>query len=157
MCEPTTVGLLMAGATAASVYGQYQAGKAQAEYLEQQYETQQEQLDAQASAEANEAARKARRERARIAVAAGEAGVSGNSFEAQLHNSMFQEQSQLALINYNQKQAKAASQDQLNSALAGIQMPTALGAALQIGTSYVSGYSAAGGTFGAGASTGATI
>lgn len=151
MCNPLALGIVMAAGAAAQSYSQYSAGKAQASYLKEQYEAQQDQLDAQASAEANEAARKARRERARIAVAAGEAGVSGNSFEAQLHNSLFQQQNQLALVNYNQTQAKAASQDQLNSALSGIQMPTALGAALQIGTAFASGY-AVGGEIGAGAS-----
>lgn len=98
MCEPTTIAAgVMAVTSAASAYGQYQTAEAQAEYQNERYEqnkknanealaqkygdigARQQQEQEAAAQRREDLSREAAAKRATSRVAAGEAGISGNS------------------------------------------------------------------------------
>lgn len=141
MCEPTTIMLAVSAiSAAASAYSQKRAGEAQAEITQQQYEERSEQMSDAANAEMSLKARQARKERERMRVLTGEAGVSGNSFEAMLGDSLQQQDMGFANMRTNARNQQQALHTQTRSKMAGIQIPTALGAGLQIGMAGAQGY-----------------
>ena len=101
MCEPTTLAIVGAytavAASAVSAYGDYQSGKAQNSALEDQAQTQADEAASARDQEIGERVKQSRRERARIRVSAGESGISGQSFEAQLKNSLGAENQDIAV------------------------------------------------------------
>lgn len=131
MCEPVSLGLTIAQA-AGSLYSQYTNARAQGEALARQRRFQAEELTAQAQQRMGERVRAARAARARMRVAAGEANVSGNSFEAMLSNSLLQQDLDLADINKQNTFNQRASQSRFESGLATIRQPDVIGTGLQI-------------------------
>jgi hypothetical protein len=142
MCEPTTImaGLAVAS-TAMGVLGQNAAADAQLSGLETQRRNQAEELQTQADQNAGERVKQARRERARMRVAAGEAGAGGQSFEASLANSFGQQNHDLAAIARQSHFNDRASQASYASNVAGVNKPNALTAGLQIAGAGYGGYS----------------
>lgn len=153
MCEPVTIGTLTITAgqmaaigtavtvasAAASQYGQYQSAKAQVAAVNQQNELQAEQIAKAAGQEMSERARAARRERGQMRAAGSEMGVSieGGSFLAALQQSAFNQYNDQGLISYNERNQQKQRHTNATSQMSSIQVPTALSAALAIGSSYV--------------------
>lgn len=145
MCEPTTLAVIAIASSAASVYGQYQSGKAQVKAINQQNEQQAQEIADAASQEMFERGRLARRERGQMRAAASEAGISlgSGSFLAALQASAFNQYNDSGLILQNEKNQQLARDARARSLMSQIQMPTALSAALQIGAAGVSTYAGA--------------
>jgi len=133
VCEVSTVmtALAIAGA-GASTYSQIQAANTQAAALNAQRKAQAEELHAREQQQMGERVKQARKERARMLVAAGEAGVRGPSFEAQLMNSFSQQNQDLATIRKQGFFNNRASEASIGSAFASIRKPNVLSAGLQI-------------------------
>jgi hypothetical protein len=158
MCEPTTMMALTIASTAASVYGQQQAAKAQTRANQQTYDSQmqayrfnqassnftrvQEAENLAQTRMTNDAA--ARRAMATARVSAGESGVTGLSVDALLADigARAGMDNSNAETNYLRRD-RAIQADAMNnwantsSAINKLQTPTApdyLGAALKIGT-----------------------
>lgn len=142
MCEPTTIALvgLSVASSVTSLVGQQSQANAQADALGKQRKAQAEEQAAQAEENLGQRVREGRRARARMRVAAGEAGISGNSFEAQISNSLFQQDQDSALIAKNLAFADRASQARTESAFASLDTSTPLSAGLQIANAGASGY-----------------
>lgn len=138
-----TAGLAIAS-TAASMYGQHQSAKAQVKATNQQNELQAKEIAQKAGQQISERARMARRERASARAAASEAGVNlgSGSFLAALQTSAMNQYSDAGLISQNEKGQQAARAAQASSVMSQIQVPTALGAALAIGTTGLSALTA---------------
>ena len=141
MCSPPAIVMALSMAsTATGLFAQRQAANAQLEALETQRQAQAEELSAQAEQRMGERVKKARRERARLRVAAGEAGIAGASFEAVLADSFAQQNQDLATIAKNVAFADRASQARFRSAVAQVDRPTLVSSALQIGLSGAQGF-----------------
>jgi len=144
MCEPTTLLAISIATSVASagagIYAQNQAGKAQADALQTQAQAQADEQTAVAELEMGTRVKQARAERARMRVAAGESGISGASFEAQLSNSMFQQNQDNAITALDTRFANRANEARLGSGLAQIQLPTIASAGLQLAGAGFSGY-----------------
>lgn len=119
MCEPVTIGLAIASAVGAmsGVAAQKAQGKAQRRSLEEQRRVQAEELSQQAEEQIGTRIRAARRERARATVAAGESGIGGNSFTAQLQDSLTQQGMDTAIIAKNLRIKDRASQANFTGAV----------------------------------------
>ncbi|HUF73738.1 MAG TPA: hypothetical protein VMR74_12655 [Gammaproteobacteria bacterium] len=142
MCEPVSLSTaLMVASSTAAVYGQYQQAGAQTDALALQRQHQQEEIQAQADERAGERVKQARAERARLRVAAGEAGVSGISFEDQLYDTYLQEDLDLGILAKDSRFADRASDARYRSGLAGVNRPSVLGAGLQIAGAGYAGHS----------------
>lgn len=141
MCEPITLaltttqlimgGIAAAGAAAGAVAAASQA-QAQADALGEQREAQAKQIGDAAGLTLGERAKQARAERARLRVAAGESGVSGQSFEAQLLQSSFDQSEDSATIQADTRNRQTASQARTNAELTKTQQPGAIATGLQI-------------------------
>lgn len=147
MCEPTTImmGLAMAS-TAITVVGQKQAADAQQDEIDKSAVIQnqaitdgQEQAHAQAQEQMSERAKQAWQDSARLAVAAGEAGTSGNSVDIQMGDIQMGKATDVATIASNlqnkdkqialgRKGLAAETQSKLN----GASGPSWIGGGLQI-------------------------
>lgn len=141
MCEPTTImtGLALATSAAGAV-GQYQSANAQVDAANAQAAAQAEEIKARQDQQAGERIRAARREAARARVAAGEAGVAGQSFEAQLADTFGRANQDLAILSKQGGFTERAVNANLKSNTAGTQRAGGLGAALQIASSGAQGY-----------------
>lgn len=128
MCEPVTLGLAIASAvgSVAGVAGQAAQGRAQRRALLMQRQAQAEELQAQAEERLGARIRAARRERARARVAAAESGVSGQSFELMLKDSLMQQDMDVALTRKNLRIQDRASQARFASGVAQTAAPGAL-------------------------------
>ena len=105
--------------TAASLAGQQMSANAQAESMEENAQLRANQEADAAGQRIGGRAKQARRERARARVAAGEAGVAGQSFEAMLQNSLAQQNQDAAVIAKNSKMAGRAAQSTARAKTAG--------------------------------------
>lgn len=143
MCDPITISIALAVATtAASVVGQVKAANAQEKAIRQNLHRAEAEIDQKASGDINERLRAQRREQARIKVAAGEAGLQlGGSIETLLKDSLMQSQLSAERTMSNRERALHGAREEANSALSQVEKPTVLGAALQLGSAAVSGYS----------------
>lgn len=148
MCEPVTaaivVGSLAVASAGASVAGQIQSAKAQQALIERQDALAADEIKDQATADINERSRAARRERARIRVAAGEAGLNlqSGSIEALLMDSLFQQSFDNTGTVKNAENAQRARHLRTESLLANqASRPTILAAGLQVATSGLEGAS----------------
>ena len=141
MCDTTAIMLGLSLATSAmGAVGQRQQTKAKFKASETQRRAQSEEIAASGGRKAGERAKQGRAERSRLRVAAGEAGVSGQSFEAQLMDSSFQEDTDIAAIGEDTGFAQRGSESRFQSALASVSNPNALTTALQIGSAGAQGY-----------------
>lgn len=140
MCEPTTI---IMGVSA--VYGAVAArknAKTQSANMAKQAAAQAEQQHAANSSKAGERVKMARAERARLRVAAGESGVSGQSFEAQMMDAAFQADSDLAQIEQNNANAGDATNAQTATAFSNVHNPSLVESGLNIAGAVSAGHSA---------------
>lgn len=141
MCDPLTAtivaGVVTTIGTAATVIGQTKAANRQADAINAQLQTVQEENRKATSAEMFDRMRAARREQARIRVAAGEAGLglnSGSVGQLLLDSAMQSDlANQRSLANLESRDTAASAE--ATSAMSQVQKPTLLGAGLQIGAS----------------------
>jgi hypothetical protein len=140
MCEPTTLAIMAMASTAASTAGQMSQARATQKALGQQREAQAEEINAQVSQKAGDRVEAARAERARLRVAAGEAGVSGNSFEAQIMDTVMQQEEDIGRVMMGGEFQQRASEVNYKSAMAQNRGPSPLAAGLNIASSGASGY-----------------
>lgn len=138
MCEPTTI--LMGASAAIGAFGAHKNAKAQSTNMAKQQSVQADQQHAAASAKAGERAKQSRAERARLRVAAGESGVTGQSFEAQLMDSVFQEGQDQAMIERNLDNAIEAGNAQTATAFSNVNNPSLLESGLQIASATAQGH-----------------
>ena len=144
MCEPisaTTMMYISLATTAVSMYAQKETADAQAEAIGVQAENERTEAHEIAEEELGDRVKVAREKRARARVAAGESGAMGASFAAQINQSLADQDNDAALIAKNVAFAHRGIDDRANSALAGINDPSALEAGLSIAGAGISGYS----------------
>ena len=141
MCEPTTI-IAITGVVVGAVAKRRQAKKQFAAAKEGR-EAQAEEIAAKSGAKAGERVKQGRAERARLRVAAGESGVAGQSFEAQMLDSAFQEDQDLASIDQNTDFEQRGSESRFQSVLASVDNPSALATGLQIAGAGLSAHAAA--------------
>lgn len=126
-------------ATASYVSGSKQA-EAGGKAINAQLGAQENQIDAQASQQIGNETRNAWAQRAHMIVAAGEGGVSGNSIQDELKNSLTQQGLARGDIQLNAQNQKDAALEEAKSEAVGYTTPNALGGALQIGGQGYSAY-----------------
>lgn len=143
MCEPTTIlmGLSIATAAAGAV-AQADTAKQRQRSVNEQADARAEEINAQKTIEAGERVKQARAERARLRVAAGEAGIGGVSFEDQLFDSFLQEDLDLGNLAKDKEFQLRATEANRRSGLAQSQGPSALETGLNIAGAGYAGYSA---------------
>ena len=146
MCEPISLGTgLGIASSAAGAVGAYQQAQGQRAALEASARQRAAELSDQQEVELGERVRAGRRERARLRVAAGEAGLalSSGSFEAQIADSFSQQGQDAGNIRFRGRQSERSLRTGVNAQAASIvgDSPLALaGAGLQIAGSGLSGY-----------------
>ncbi len=140
MCDPISMSIAMGATKALQVYGQRQATKAQFGALANQRDAQNEEIAGSAGRKMGERVKQGRAERSRLRVAAGEAGVTGQSFEAQMMDAAFQEDFDLAAIGEDTGYQQRASEARFKSGLASVRNPGMLESGLQIATASAGGY-----------------
>lgn len=140
MCEPMTMAALSIASTAAQTIGQRSAAKAQFGANAAQRQAQNEEIAAKAGQKAGERVKQSYAEQSRLLVAAGEAGVAGNSVSAVIGDAGAQADFDIADIGKNAEFEDRASQARFLSANASVQNPTFLSTALNLASSGVSGY-----------------
>lgn len=145
MCNVLSFGLLAGLNTAYGLYGQRETAKAQVALIEEQRRNALEEIQTKASVEMGERIRAARREAARRRVAAGEAGISGQSLDLDIANTFGEANHDLGAIARDAAYASRAANMRARSEHLGVRKPSILGAGLQIATSGLSAYHAAGG------------
>lgn len=134
----------------ASIAGNVAANRAadrQEQAVHAQNAIRQEEIAKAAGAELSERARVARRERAAARAAASQAGVNldSNSFLTMLSTSEVNQTNDMGMIVYNERAQQRARHANYTSQLAQITKKTGLGIVLDAGTSFLGGYTAAGG------------
>lgn len=158
MCDAISIAMtaLSVVKTVADYQAANDAADAQTKAAEQQYaanmaalEEQQKQINQDAADKQSIRALEAMKERGRLAASAGEMGVTGNSVDKALQESLFNEGTDISMIEANRKNGVA--QNTRNMDAAGVQMVsninqanagrgTLLGAGLGIGGAVVGGY-----------------
>lgn len=124
MCEPTSI---IAGISAVTGYiSQNQSAKKQSASASASAQASADQNTASKTTAIGERIKQGRIERARMAVAGGESGAGGASFEAAMSDSLFQQSEDVALTQTQARfdGAAIASQDAANQS--GIERPSAL-------------------------------
>lgn len=135
MCEPTTATLmyLAIASSVASAGAQYMQASAQEDALEASAQAQAEETGARVQQQVSERVAEARRERARLRVAAGEAGIQADSgsFQAQMRNSFAKQNRDIGIIkankNFAQRGIQTAAGSQAANIRSGLQIATELG------------------------------
>lgn len=158
MCDPVSMamGALSVMSTMAQASAANQAADAQSEAAQMQYrenikalEEQQQQINQQAADQQSIRALEAMKERGRLNATSGEMGVTGNSIDKALQESLFNEGTDISMIEANRK--NGVIQNNRNMSAAGVQYqsavntanswrPSALATGLQIGTGVVGAY-----------------
>lgn len=136
MCDPVSIAIgLAVVTTATSVVGEIQSANAANASIKAQFKQQAKQIDQQASQEVSDRLREARRDMGRIAVAAGESGLSLDSGAVKALQSDAAMQASLANETSlaNRESRKEAARLDANSKM--VSKPTALGAGIQIALS----------------------
>lgn len=124
----------VAAATAAyGVYATNQSANAQERAMRKQQKVQDEQLQAQASVDANSRVQQAREERSRLRAASAESGVAGVSIADLLDNVDMQAGTDVALIGQNLNNRREGSRTELGSRLSSITQPDYVGETLNAG------------------------
>lgn len=141
MCDPVTMTITAVAASAASIVGQVQSAKYQAEAIQAQFAQNQQEFAAKASAETNDRLREMRREQARVKVAAGEAGLQlSGSIDLLLKDSLMQGQLASTRIEDNRQREVLNAKAEADSMLSRNTSPTVLGAGIQLASAGMSGY-----------------
>ena len=140
MCDPVTMSIAMGATKGLQIWGQRQATKAQFGALANQRDAQNEEISGKAGREMGQRVKEGRAERARMRVAGGEAGITGNSFAVSLMDASFQQSEDVAAIGKDTEYAQRASEARFQSSLASIKNPGMLENALQIATTGAGGY-----------------
>ncbi len=140
MCEPVTLATLAVASTAMSEVGKRQAAAAQFGANAAQRKAQNEEIAAKAGQKAGERVKQAQAEQARLLVAAGEAGVGGQSTALAIADPGVQADFDVADIGANAAFEDRASEARFLSANASVDNPTALSTGLALVTAGVSGY-----------------
>jgi hypothetical protein len=141
MCVPVAVVAALSIAQAAyQGYSQMQQASQQRKALGTARAAQAEEIAAQASTRAGARVQQARAERAKLTVAAGEAGISGTSVHDLLTTSGLQQAQDVALIQKNAAFQDRASQADYEYGLSRSAGPSALELGLGIGGAGLSGY-----------------
>ena len=142
MCDPVSMSVLAIASAGAGAYSQHKAANAQVDAANEQAEAQAEEMTAQRDQQIGQRVEAARAERARMRVAAGEAGVSGASFEAQLRHSLGSVNQDVAVAKKQSSFNTRAINANLKSNTASTKGVNALSSGLQIASAGASGYSA---------------
>lgn len=155
MCEPVTIGALsmtaaqtamagfMAASAAATMYGQNQQAKATVKASGIQAQNQAEEQRAAAEVELGTRVRERNARIGTAVTAAGEAGVSGQSYALTLNNIAADFERDQGTITKNLGFQQRATQGQLDSVRAARGGPTALSAGLNIAGAAMKGYNIA--------------
>lgn len=158
MCDAVSIALtaLSALKTVTDYQASNDAADAQAEAAQRQYadnmaalEEQQNQINQQAADQQSARALEAMKERGRLNATAGEMGVSGNSVDKALQESLFNEGTDISMIEANRRNGIVQNTRSMSSA--GVQLAgninqanagrgTLISAGLGIGTAIGSGY-----------------
>src|SRR6478736_3512434 len=102
MCIPmAAVAAIMVAQKVVQSYGQVQAAKQAQTMIGQQRDEQHAEIEAQAATAAQERLKQTRAARARMRVAAGEAGITGVSTHDMSSDALFQQSYDVSLINKN--------------------------------------------------------
>jgi hypothetical protein len=142
MCAPAALLAISAATTAVSYSQQQKLASANRANAAEQRANQKEEIEAQRAARAGERVKQARAERARLRVAAGEAGIEGVSFEDQMFDIALQEDLDLGMLAKDAEFQQRASDARYRGILNQNAGPSALEMGLGIGTAAYSGYSA---------------
>ena len=140
MCDPITMMVASGAAKGLQIWGNRQSTKGQFGALATQREAQNEEIAGAAGRSMGERVKQGRAERSRMKVAAGEAGITGNSYTAAMMDVAFQQADDVSAIGVDANYAQRASEARYQSHLAGIKNPGFFENALQIGMSGASGY-----------------
>ena len=140
MCDPVTMSIAMGASKGLQIWGQRQMTKAQFGTLAAQRAAQNEEISGKAGREMGERVKQGRAERARLRVAGGEAGITGNSFAASLMDAAFQQSDDVSAISKDADYAQRASEARFQSSLATVKNPGFLENTLQIATASAGGY-----------------
>ena len=140
MCNPTAGMWISMAMSAVQTYAQHETAEAQAEAIGVQQENEREEARDIAEEQLGVRVREAREKRARARVAAGESGALGASFAAMINQSIADQDREAALVSKNLAFTQRGIEDRSNTALAGIQDPSALEAGLSIVAAGSTGY-----------------
>ena len=140
MCEPTTLALVAAGAKSLQLFGQRQQTKATFGALATQRRAQSEEISARAGASLGERVKSGRAEQARLRVAAGEAGVAGQSVDVAALDVGFQQDADLGTITLDARFAQRGSEARFLSGIASQPNPGVLSNALQVASAGATGF-----------------
>ena len=140
MCEPVTIATLMVASAAAQEVGKRQVAKKQFAANAAQRSAQNEEIANAASTKAGERVKQARAEQSRLLVAAGEAGVGGNSVAAVIGDAGAQADFDVANIGQDAYFQDRASEARFLSANASVDNPTAFSTGLNLVSAGISGY-----------------
>ena len=142
MCTPLMMMSASGAAKGLQIWGNRQSTKAQFGSLAAQREAQNEEISGKAGRSMGERVKQGRAERARLRVAAGEAGVAGNSFDAAMMDAAFQQADDISAIGVDANYAQRASDARYRAGLASVRNPGMLETGLQIASAGASGYAA---------------
>lgn len=131
MCEPVTLALASAALTAISVDQQQ---KSQASALKRQSRSRAQEEQFRATQQVNARTALARKEKARFRVAAGEAGISGRSLEAQQQAADARANRDASIVSKQLAFNVRAINDKVRVQTAGFQNPLLVGAAQAAGS-----------------------
>lgn len=141
MCDPVSATVAI-GAVIGLVTAKKSADS-QADALGVQGQQRADQINATGSAQLGIRARQARLDQARAEVSGGEAGLKGNSYEANLSNIASQANNDKGTIEANTKNNIASNQNDISAAFSRIKQPDYAGSALTIAGAGYSGYKSA--------------
>lgn len=159
MCEPTSIAMavIAIGSAVMQAKAANDAADAQSKSAQRQYtdnmaalEEQQTQINQQAADQQSARALEAMKERGRLNATAGEMGVTGNSVDKALQESLFNEGTDISMIEANRRNGIVQNTRSMSSA--GVQLGSNINQAnsgrisgvvtgLQIGTAVVGAYS----------------
>ena len=148
MCNPVIPMIIMAAAATAQTVSSIQGANAQVDAADAAAAAQAEEFAMQRDEQIGDRIKEARAAQARMRVAAGEAGVAGNSFEAMLADSRGKVNHDLAIATKQSGLNARRINADLASVAASHRGIGGLNAGLQIAGAAASGYSAGGGTWG---------
>ncbi len=139
MCEPisaSTMAYLAIASAAASTAAAAVSAKQQSDALTKQGQARADQIGAAGSSALGIRAQQARLDQARAEVSGGEAGIKGQSYEANLSNIASQANNDRGTIEQNTKNNQASNLQDIAATGSRIEQPNYLGAALKIGGGY---------------------
>ena len=139
MCDPVTATVLAIATTGVSIYAQNEAADAQRDAINAQAESERREALESAEEELGQRVRAACEQRARMRVAAGEAGALGQSFAASINQSLQDQDNDAALVAKNVAFSQRAADDRRNTELSQVRHVSSVEAGLAIATAGVGG------------------